>query len=82
MIWYQEVCVCVLNSINDFVAIYSKKLGLNAEILRKTLWGDYYLDQKTKRIFKRAQNKGKKPLFVQFVLQNIWAIYEAVVISR
>ena len=24
------------------------------------------------------QNKGKKPLFVQFILDNIWAVYDAV----
>ncbi|KAK3709916.1 hypothetical protein QZH41_020043, partial [Actinostola sp. cb2023] len=69
-------------SINDFAVIYAKKLGLNADILRKTLWGDFYLDPKSKRIFKKAHSKGKKPLFVQFILQNIWSIYDAVVVRR
>ncbi|XP_048583443.1 elongation factor-like GTPase 1 isoform X2 [Nematostella vectensis] len=69
-------------SIKDFANLYSKKLGLKAEILQKTLWGDFYLDSKTKRIFKKAQLKNKKPLFVQFILDNIWALYDAVVIRR
>ena len=25
-----------------------------------------------------AQSKGKKPLFVQFALENIWAAYDAI----
>ena len=28
------------------------------------------------------QAKGKKPLFVQFVLENVWAVYDAVLINR
>ena len=28
------------------------------------------------------QAKAKKPLFVQFVLDNIWAVYSAVVVQR
>ncbi|XP_068693562.1 elongation factor-like GTPase 1 isoform X1 [Montipora foliosa] len=65
-------------SINDFAKMYSSKLGINEGILNKTLWGDYYLHGKSKRIFKGAQAKAKKPLFVQFVLENLWAVYDAV----
>ena len=28
------------------------------------------------------QAKGKKPLFVQFVLENLWAVYDAVLANR
>lgn len=28
------------------------------------------------------QAKGKKPLFVQFVLENMWAVYDAVLLNR
>ena len=55
---------------------------MNATILKKTLWGDFYLNTKTRRIYKGAQSKGKKPLFVQFVLDNLWAVYDAVVLNR
>ncbi|KAJ7365913.1 Elongation factor-like GTPase 1 [Desmophyllum pertusum] len=65
-------------SINDFAEMYASKLGINKSILTKTLWGDFYLHSKSKRIFKGAQAKAKKPLFVQFILENIWAVYEAV----
>ena len=58
--------------------MYASKLGINKTILAKTLWGDFYLHSKSKRIFKGAQAKAKKPLFVQFILENIWAVYEAV----
>ena len=58
--------------------MYSKKLGVKSEILAKTLWGDYYLNTKTKRIMKGAQAKGKKPLFVQFILDNLWTVYDAI----
>ncbi|XP_070543409.1 elongation factor-like GTPase 1 [Ptychodera flava] len=69
-------------SISHFADMYASKLNIKADILRKTLWGDFYLNTKTKRIMKGAQNKAKKPLFVQFVLENLWSVYEAVQIRR
>ncbi|XP_052796536.1 elongation factor-like GTPase 1 [Mya arenaria] len=69
-------------TIDQFADIYGKKLGMNVEGLQKTLWGDFFLNSKTKRIMKGAQLKGKKPLFVQFVLESIWSVYEAVLIRR
>ena len=66
-------------SIDDFARMYSSKLGINEGILKKTLWGDYYLHAKSKRILGGAQAKAKKPLFVQFVLENLWAVYDALV---
>ncbi|XP_051896621.1 elongation factor-like GTPase 1 isoform X2 [Pristis pectinata] len=68
--------------IEQFVQMYSEKVGIKAEVLLKTLWGDYYLNTKAKKIMKGAQSKGKKPLFVQLVLENIWSLYEAVVVRR
>ena len=29
-----------------------------------------------------VQAKCKKPLFVQFVLDNVWAVYDAVVVTK
>ncbi|XP_062868569.1 elongation factor-like GTPase 1 [Trichomycterus rosablanca] len=69
-------------SVCQFAEIYSKKMGIRSEILQKTLWGDFYLNTKAKKIMKGAQVKGKKPLFVQLVLENIWSLYDAVVIRR
>jgi len=42
-------------SINHFAQLYAKKLGIKANVLEKTLWGDYFLNAKSKRIFKGAQ---------------------------
>ncbi|XP_057695945.1 elongation factor-like GTPase 1 isoform X2 [Corythoichthys intestinalis] len=69
-------------SIQHFAQIYSEKMGINPQVLLKTLWGDFYLNTKVKKIMKGAQAKGKKPLFVQLVLDNIWSLYEAVVTRR
>lgn len=69
-------------SISHFAQLYSAKLGISCSVLNKTLWGNYYLNTKAKRIMKGAQAKGKKPLFVQFVLENLWAVYNAVVIKK
>lgn len=69
-------------SIRHFADIYSQRMGIRAWVLLKTLWGDFYLNTKTKRIMKGAQAKGKKPLFVQLVLDNIWSLYDAVVSKR
>ena len=65
-------------SIDDFAEMYANKLGISKHILSNTLWGDFYLRNKSKRILKGAQAKAKKPLFVQFILENIWAVYDAV----
>ncbi|XP_042267820.1 elongation factor-like GTPase 1 [Thunnus maccoyii] len=69
-------------SIQQFAHIYSQRMGIKAEVLLKTLWGDFYLNAKAKKIMKGAQAKGKKPLFVQLVLDNIWSLYDAVVTRR
>lgn len=69
-------------SVEQFAELYAEKLGVRREVLQKTLWGDFYLNSKTKRIQKGAQAKAKKPLFAQMVLENIWDIYEAICIRR
>ncbi len=63
----------------QFAGLYEKKLGIKRHILEKVLWGDFYLDPKTKRVLSSKHLKGRhlKPMFVQLVLENIWAVYEA-----
>ncbi|KAF4017850.1 hypothetical protein G4228_009651 [Cervus hanglu yarkandensis] len=63
--------------IEHFAKIYSQKTGIRKEVLLKTLWGDYYINMKAKKIMKVDQAKGKKPLFVQLILENIWSLYDA-----
>lgn len=64
----------------QFAGIYEKKLGIKRALLEKVLWGDFYLDPKTKRVLTSKQLKGRslKPIFVQLVLENIWALYAAI----
>ncbi|KNC99015.1 small GTP-binding protein domain [Spizellomyces punctatus DAOM BR117] len=66
--------------IEQFAQIYAAKLGIKEELLRRVLWGDYYLDPKTKRVLGHKGLKGRplKPMFVQFVLDNLWALYDSV----
>jgi ribosome assembly protein 1 len=66
-------------TVKQFAAIYEKKLAIRRATLEKILWGDFYLDPKTKRILSSKHLKGRnlKPMFVQLVLDNIWAVYEA-----
>lgn len=69
--------------VGKFAQLYSAKLGFKEANLRRVLWGDFYLDPKTKKVINQRQLKGRalKPLFVQIVLDNLWAVYKAVVIS-
>ncbi|XP_054160603.1 elongation factor-like GTPase 1 [Oppia nitens] len=69
-------------TIGDFSKFLSKKYGIKEEVLNKTLWGDFYLSSKEKKIMKGALSKARKPIFVTMVLDNILAIYEAIAIKR
>ncbi|KAH7038111.1 P-loop containing nucleoside triphosphate hydrolase protein [Microdochium trichocladiopsis] len=66
-------------TVRQFAALYEKKLGIKRSIMEKVLWGDFYLDPKTKKVLGRKHLKGRnlKPMFVQLVLEQVWAIYQA-----
>lgn len=69
--------------IGKFAQLYSQKLNIKEANLRRVLWGDFFLDPKTKRVisYKFLRGRRLKPLFVQFVLENIWAVYDAVILN-
>ncbi|KZS87255.1 P-loop containing nucleoside triphosphate hydrolase protein [Sistotremastrum niveocremeum HHB9708] len=69
--------------LGKFAQLYASKLGVKEANLRRVLWGDYYLDPKTKRVIGHKHLRGRhlKPLFVQFVLDNIWAVYDSVLLN-
>ena len=69
-------------TIKDFSKFLSKKYNLKEEVLNKTLWGDFYLNSKEKKIMKGALSKARKPLFVTMVLDNLNSIYETIVFRR
>ena len=66
-------------TVRQFAHLYEKKLGVKRSILERVLWGDYYLEPKTKKVLGSKHLKGRalKPMFVQLVLDNIWSVYEA-----
>ena len=68
-------------TIRQFASLYEKKLGIKRSTLEKVLWGDYYLEPKTKRVLGQKHLKGRalKPMFVQLVLEQLWAVYTAAV---
>ncbi|KAG7442999.1 P-loop containing nucleoside triphosphate hydrolase protein [Guyanagaster necrorhizus] len=69
--------------VGKFAQLYAVKLGIKEANLRRVLWGDFFLDPKTKKVisYKHLRGRALKPLFVQFVLENIWAVYDAVVLN-
>ncbi|CAB4253904.1 similar to Saccharomyces cerevisiae YNL163C RIA1 Cytoplasmic GTPase involved in biogenesis of the 60S ribosome [Maudiozyma barnettii] len=71
-------------NIGQLAKFYEQKLGAKRENLQKVLWGDFYLDPKTKKIINNKGLKGRnlKPLFTSLILDNIWKIYENIVIAR
>lgn len=66
-------------TVRQFAGLYEKKLKIKSASLEQVLWGDFYLDPKTKRVLAQKHLKGRplKPMFVQLVLEPIWAVYEA-----
>lgn len=68
-------------TVRQFAGIYEKKLGIKRSLLEKVLWGDFYLDPKTKKVLGQKHLKGRnlKPIFVQLVLDPIWQAYAATV---
>jgi ribosome assembly protein 1 len=66
-------------TVRQFAGLYEKKLGIKRSILEKVLWGNFYLDPKTRKVLGPKHLKGRtlKPLFVQLVLDQIWAVYSA-----
>ena len=68
-------------TVRQFASLYEKKLGIKRSVLEKVLWGDFYLDPKTRKVLGQKHLKGRnlKPLFVQLVLEPLWTVYEATI---
>ncbi|KYK61857.1 Protein synthesis factor, GTP-binding protein [Drechmeria coniospora] len=63
----------------QFASIYERKLGIKRGVMERVLWGNFYLDPKTKKVLGPKHLKGRnlKPMFVQLVLEPIWTVYQA-----
>lgn len=68
--------------VKDFVPLYESVLGIEATELCTVLWGDFYYNSKTKRPIRGAQEKAKKPMFVQFIMENIWNLYDLILVRK
>lgn len=68
--------------VKDFAKIFAKRMDFSERVLLRTLWGDYYLNLRAKRIMKGAAEKAKKPLFVSLILENLWAVYDTVMVRK
>lgn len=63
-------CLGLCCRIEHFAELFSKKLGMSATALRKTLWGDFYLETKKKLIRKGALVRAIIILLSRFVCEN------------
>lgn len=71
--------------IGYFAHFYAQKLTFDTagktainpiQILRQTLWGDYYYNPGTKRVTTKSPNQNCLPMFVQYILKPIWKAYK------
>ena len=61
-------------TLDTFSEILSNKFKFKKEVLKNVLWGDYYYSPKTKKIYKSPPSEKIRPIFVEFVLENIYNI--------
>jgi ribosome assembly protein 1 len=69
---------CWAFTLSSFSEILHKKIGFKKEIIEKLLWGDYYYNHKSKKVYTQKIHENSKPMFVEFVLDNIYKLYNLV----
>uniref|UniRef100_A0A0A1X8Z3 Ribosome assembly protein 1 n=1 Tax=Zeugodacus cucurbitae TaxID=28588 RepID=A0A0A1X8Z3_ZEUCU len=69
-------------SVSDFARTYAERLEIPQADLEQVLWGDFFYNTKKKCAVPGAQEKAKKPMFVQFVLENIWSLYDIIAVRK
>jgi len=69
-------------TLKKFAIMYAQKFGIKAEDMMVKLWGDFFLDSKTKKWKKGNPDKniraGLKRAFVQFILDPIQSMFDAI----
>jgi ribosome assembly protein 1 len=63
--------------IEQFAQLGAAKLGMNRDALLKVLWGDFYVDPKTRKVSTKQPNAATLPIFVSLCLKSIWGVYAA-----
>ena len=69
-------------TIDTFVDIFANKYGTKREVMQKVLWGDYYLNKKTKKFCNEPPNEKSNPIFVDFIMKNIYKVYQVVTVEQ
>ena len=68
--------------VSDFSLQFSKKLNVTELELISGMWGQFTYDSKHKKIVKTNSGKSGKTLFSQLILENIWAVYDAIYTNK
>ncbi|XP_050370650.1 uncharacterized protein LOC126788682 [Argentina anserina] len=81
--------VCALDgwgfSVSQFAEFYGKKFGWSTSALQKALWGPWFFNHKEKKIVGQKGVSGvrkARPMFVEFVLEPVWSVYQAALKER
>ncbi|VDN03101.1 unnamed protein product [Thelazia callipaeda] len=64
-------------TLKQFAEIYAEKFGVQVDKLMRNLWGDRFFNMKTKK-WSSVQDGDSKRGFVQFVLDPIFKVFDAV----
>lgn len=64
-------------TLKQFAEMYAEKFGVKVDKLMKNLWGDRFFNMKTKK-WSATQEADNKRGFVQFVLEPIFKVFDAV----
>lgn len=65
-------------NLNQFASILSKKTGIDKCEFDNKLWGNFTVDMKNKKLVPISKKSKAKPLFVSFILDSIWRIYNSI----
>jgi len=69
-------------TLESFSEILTKTIGFKKEIITKLLWGDYYFNKINKKVYRTPVNCNSKPMFVEFVLNNIYKLYKIALVEK
>jgi ribosome assembly protein 1 len=70
-------------TLNTFSEILSKKIGFKKDAITKMLWGDFYFNAKKKKVYTDPElANNTKPMFVEFVLENIYKLYKMILVEK
>jgi elongation factor 2 len=68
-------------SLKQFAEMYAEKFGIQPIKLMKNLWGDRFFNPKSKK-WSNNQEEGSKRGFVQFVLDPIFKVFDAIMNAK